>query len=195
MKQGFSPDDTTLNDTSAWQTYRTSLFHFVLKRVADPADAEDLVQEVLVKAYSNFATLQDATKVRPWLYQIARNAIIDFYRQHKVVADLSDELPAPVALADDAGEAEFAQCLTPLIEQLPAEYRQAIRLAEIEGLTQQEVAIVQGLSLSGAKSRVQRGRKLLKSILLQCCQVEVDRRGGVIDWQPHQQTAECQCSS
>ena len=77
MKQGFSTDDT-----SAWQAYRTSLFHFVLKRVANPADAEDLVQEVLVRAYTNFATLQDATKVRPWLYQIARNAIIDFYRRH-----------------------------------------------------------------------------------------------------------------
>ncbi len=190
MKQGFSTDDT-----SAWQAYRTSLFHFVLKRVADPADAEDLVQEVLIKAYTNFATLQDATKVRPWLYQIARNAIIDFYRQHKPLAELADDLPAPAALTEDASEAEFAQCLTPLIEQLPANYRQAIRLAEIEGLTQQEVASAQGLSLSGAKSRVQRGRKLLKSILLQCCQVEVDRRGSVIEWQPYQQTAECQCSS
>lgn len=190
MKQGFSTDDT-----SAWQAYRTNLFHFVLKRVANPADAEDLVQEVLVRAYTNFAMLQDATKVRPWLYQIARNAIIDFYRQRKPVADLSDDLPAPVTLADDASEAEFAQCLMPLIEQLPDDYRQAIRLAEIEGLTQQEVAIAQGLSLSGAKSRVQRGRKLLKSILLQCCQVEVDRRGSVIEWQPHQQAEECQCGS
>lgn len=190
MNQGFSPDDT-----SAWQAYRTSLFHFVHTRVAEPADAEDIVQEVLVKAYTNFATLKDATKVRPWLYQIARNAIIDFYRQHKPLVELTETLPAAVTLTDDAGEAEFAQCLAPLIAQLPADYRQAIILAEIEGLTQQEVAIAQGLSLSGAKSRVQRGRKLLKSILLQCCQVEVDRRGGVIDWQPHQQAEECQCSS
>lgn len=190
MTQEFSPDDT-----SAWQAYRTSLFHFVLKRIADPADAEDIVQEVLIKAYSHLATLQDATKVRPWLYQIARNAIIDFYRQHKPLADLSDDLPAPVALADDASEAEFAECLTPLITQLPPEYRQAITLAEIQGLTQQEVATAQGLSLSGAKSRVQRGRKLLKSVLLQCCQVEVDRRGAVIEWQPHHQADECQCGS
>jgi RNA polymerase sigma-70 factor (ECF subfamily) len=186
MKQGFSTDDT-----SAWQAYRTSLFHFIHRRIANPTDAEDIVQDVLVKAYTHFATLKDETKVRPWLYQIARNAIIDFYRQHKPLVALSEALPAPV---DDTSEAEFAQCLTPLIEQLPATYRQAILLAEIEGLTQQAVASVQGLSLSGAKSRVQRGRKLLKAILLQCCQVEVGRHGGIIDWQTHRDEA-CQCAA
>jgi RNA polymerase sigma-70 factor, ECF subfamily len=190
MKQGFSIDDT-----SVWQAYRTSLYTFVHKRVADPSEAEDIAQDVLVKAYTHLATLKDDTKLRPWLYQIARNAIIDHYRQHKLLEELSDALPAPAATVGDTGEAEFAQCLTPLIEQLPPAYRQAIILAEIEGLTQQEVAIAQNLSLSGAKSRVQRGRKLLKSILLQCCQVALDRQGGIIDWQTHTKDEQCQCAS
>lgn len=189
MKQGGKS-----NDGNVWQAYRTNLYHFVRRRIAEPADAEDIVQEVLVKAYSALATLKDDAKLRPWLYQIARNTIIDYYRQPKALVALSDELPAPTTLLDESSEAEFAQCLTPLIAQLPPAYRQAITLAELEGLTQQEVAVAQGLSLSGAKSRVQRGRKLLKAILLQCCQVEVDRQGGIIDWRPPQ-GEECHCTA
>ena len=190
MKQALST-----NDTDAWQVYRTSLYHFVRKRIAEPADAEDIVQDVLIKAYTALATLKDDAKLRPWLYQIARNAIIDFYRQHQPLAALSDTLPAVAATADDTSEAEFAQCLNPLIEQLPPDYRQAIVLAELQGLTQQAVASAQGLSLSGAKSRVQRGRKLLKGLFLQCCQVELDRRGGIIDCQTQTKEAQCHCAS
>ncbi|MFN8488494.1 MAG: RNA polymerase sigma factor SigZ [Caldilineaceae bacterium] len=189
MKQALST-----NDTSVWQAYRTSLYHFVRTRVVEPADAEDIVQDVLVKAYTALATLKDDTKLRPWLYQIARNAIIDFYRQHQPLAALSDALPVVAATMDESNEVEFAQCLTPLIAQLPPDYRQAIILAELQGLTQQAVATAQGLSLSGAKSRVQRGRKLLKALFLQCCQVELDRRGGIIDCQTQTQDAQCHCA-
>lgn len=188
MKQGDS-----MNDGSVWQAYRTNLYHFVRQRIAEPADAEDIVQEVLVKAYTALTTLKDDTKLRPWLYQIARNTIIDYYRQPKPLVELFDELPAPETLLNESSEAEFAQCLAPLIAQLPPAYQQAITLAELEGFTQQEVASTQGLSLSGAKSRVQRGRKLLKALLLQCCQVAVDRQGSVIDWQT-QNAEECQCA-
>lgn len=191
-----------MNDTNMWQAYRTNLYHFVRKRVAEPADAEDIVQDVLVKVYTALATLKDDTKLRPWIYQIARNTIIDYYRQPKALVALSDALPAPEVMVEETSEAEFAQCLTPLLAQLPPAYRQAITLAELEGLTQQEVASAQGLSLSGAKSRVQRGRKLLKEILLQCCQVEVDRQGGIIDWYPPSREANleasreaCQCAA
>jgi RNA polymerase sigma-70 factor, ECF subfamily len=190
MKQALSTDDT-----SAWQAYRTSLYHFVRTHVTEPADAEDIVQDVLVKAYTALATLKDDTKLRPWLYQIARNAIIDFYRQHKPLAALSDALPALPATVDDPNEAEFVQCLTPLIDQLPPAYRQAIILVELQGLTQQAMANTQGLSLSGAKSRVQRGRKLLKALFLQYCQVELDRRGGIIDCQTQPKAAQCPCAS
>jgi len=63
-----------------------------------------------------------------------------------------------------------------MIEQLPEKYRVAIRLSEVEG-AQQDVADRLGLSLSGAKSRIQRGRLLLKGVLVQCCTFHRDRRG------------------
>lgn len=95
----------------------------------------------------------------------------------------------PVGLADrepdESGEAqrELARCLTPFIEELPAHYRQAVMLAELQGLTQREVASKLGLSVSGAKSRVQRARQKLQTMLLECCRLEFDRRGGVADYE------------
>ena len=71
-----------------------------------------------------------------------------------------------------------------MIEGLPDAYREAIVLTEFEGLTQKELADRLGISLSGAKSRVQRARGQLKQMLLGCCQFEFDRRGGIIDCKP-----------
>jgi RNA polymerase sigma-70 factor, ECF subfamily len=76
-------------------------------------------------------------------------------------------------------EKELAQCILPMVNQLPIDYREAIQMAEFKRLTQKEIAQKQGLSLSGAKSRVQRGRKLLKEKLLDCCRIELDRQGKV----------------
>jgi RNA polymerase sigma-70 factor (ECF subfamily) len=80
-----------------------------------------------------------------------------------------------------------------MIERLPDHYRQAVMLSEIEGLKQREVAIKQGISLSGAKSRVQRGRKMLKEMLMAGCHFEFDHRGTVIDYQENGQYCNGEC--
>ena len=74
--------------------------------------------------------------------------------------------------------------LEEMVGQLPDGYREAVQLSEIEGLPQQEVADRLGLSLSGAKSRIQRGRAMLKEILDKCCRFEFDRRGNVLEYDP-----------
>lgn len=71
-----------------------------------------------------------------------------------------------------------------MIERMSLDYRDAITLVEIEGLTKQAAAKQMGISLSGMKSRVQRGRKQLKQMLDDCCLIELDRRGGVTNYQP-----------
>jgi RNA polymerase sigma-70 factor, ECF subfamily len=160
------------------------LYRFVVKRVRDREAAEDIVQEVLVKAYSRQGTLKEPSKLRPWLYQITRNAIVDYYRSQRPSEAVPDNL-----IHDDIGEEgnrtqrELAHCLVTLLDELPHPYRQALRLAEFEGATQREVASRLGLSLSGAKSRVQRARKMLCGALLECCRIELDRRGGVVDYE------------
>ena len=169
---------------TAWQRHRDALYRFVLRRVQDHAAAEDIVQDILVKAYTREGTLRDASKLRPWLYQITRNAIVDHYRLQKPAEAIADELMDPRTTEDGTrAQRELARCLLPLLDELPKAYREALRLADFEGVTQRETASRLGLSLTGAKSRVQRARKMLRASLLKCCQVELDRRGGVVDYQ------------
>ncbi len=178
--------------TTAWQAHRDALYRFILQRVRDEAAAEDIVQEVLVKAYIRQGTLKELSKLRPWLYQITRNAIIDYYRLRKPSEAVPDELiHEDRREKDNRAQRELARCLVPLLDELSEPYRQALRLAEFEGITQREIASRLGLSLSGAKSRVQRARKMLREVLLRCCQVELDRRGGVVDYEARERCDGC----
>jgi RNA polymerase sigma-70 factor (ECF subfamily) len=114
---------------------------------------------------------------------VTRHAVVDHYRRRRPAEPLPEELAGTAAGAGEVAEQELARCLTPLLAGLPAPYRDALTLAEVEGLAQREIARREGISLSGAKSRVQRARRMLRQAILGCCRVEVDRRGGVLDFQ------------
>ena len=175
-----------------WADYRQQFYFFVLKRVNDPHIAEDIVQDVMLKALTSRDSLRDDTKVQAWLYQITRNAITDYYRSHKETSALPDESLLPEDGLDADVRQELAECcIRPFIETLPTSYKEAILLSELDGMTQAEVAQKQGISLSGAKSRVQRGRQLLKGALLQCCQFEFEQQGQMTDYDPQKQCNGC----
>ena len=181
---------TRVND-GVWKEHRSKLQRFILNRVNDPLAAEDIVQEVLLKAYERLDSLEEQQKILSWLYQITRNAIIDYYRSRNATEVLQESLiPQSIDVKEEV-EKDLASCIIPLLEQLPPHYREALMLSEIKGLTQKEVASKQGVSLSGAKSRVQRGRKMLKTVLLECCKIEFDRRGNIIDYEPSQKCTNC----
>ena len=183
--------DGALNPTAV-QAHRDELYRFVLKRVGDVAAAEDILQEVWLKACARHASLRHASKLRPWLYQITRNAIVDHYRARRPSVTAPDEwLPYSEPAEDHRAQEELARCLVPLLDQLPAIYRQALQLTEFEGVTQREVASRLGLSLSGAKSRVQRARRMLREALVTCCRVELDRRGAVVDYERNKGCERC----
>jgi RNA polymerase sigma-70 factor (ECF subfamily) len=166
--------------------------------VATPEDAEDLLQEVFTRIHENASTLGAVESVTGWVYRTAGNAVTDYYRRRGAFARATEALAAAHSTVseneDDAAEEELAQCLRPLIATLPEDYGKALELTEIEGRTQGEAAESLGLSLSGMKSRVQRGRTKLKEVLLDCCHVEIDRRGGVVGYEPRDR-ARCRCGS
>ena len=173
------------------QAYRDELYRFVLKRVRDEAAAEDIVQEALAKAYASRGTLKEPSRLRPWLYQIIRHAVIDHYRGRRPMEPVPDDLlPADAGGESCQAGRELAGCLAPLLDGIPAAYREALRLADVEGVTQRDVAARLGLSLSGAKSRVQRARRMLRDLLLACCRVEQDSRGIVVAYEP---LGKCDC--
>lgn len=184
-------------DTQAiWRQVHDGLRAFVSKRVAGEADVEDILQEVFLRMHRRLDSLKDPRRIMPWMFRITRNAIIDHYRsparRREAPAGLSSDLeagyPVPVLPATvdvaDAGRlrGELADCLRPMIGRLPADYRDAVTLVELEGLTQQAAAGHLGLSVSGVKSRVQRGRRKLKEMLEACCEIQLDGRRGVSDY-------------
>jgi len=172
-----------------WEEFHPKLKQFVLRRIPDEQSGEDILQDVFLKIHTHIDTLRNEEKLQSWIYQIARNAIADYYREHRATLELSE---APPLLEEPGDDDDIVKELIPsikaMVDSLPTDYREALLLTEYQGLTQRELAEKLGLSLSGAKSRVQRAREKLKTMLLDCCHFEFDRRGKVIDYQP-----KCSC--
>ena len=166
-----------------WHEFAVKLGQFIRARVSDPATAEDILQDVFVKIQKQLGQLRDLAKLEGWIYLIARNAIIDHYRTRKETVEVPETLPAEPD-ANDGEIQELKASFRRMIYSLPDPYREAVILTELDGLTQQELATRLGISLSGAKSRVQRGRAQLKQMLDECCTFEFDRRGKVIGCEP-----------
>ncbi|MGH9322668.1 MAG: RNA polymerase sigma factor SigZ [Vicinamibacteria bacterium] len=179
-----------------WRELSTRLLSFLRRRVTTLEDAEDLLQDVFTRIHENAATLGEVESVTGWVYRTAGNAVTDYYRRRGAFERATKALEAEPIVSleheDPATEEELAQCLRPLIAALPESYGKALELTEIEGKTQGEAAERLGLSLSGMKSRVQRGRSKLKEVLLDCCHVEIDRRGGVVGYEPRKGRS-CRC--
>jgi RNA polymerase sigma-70 factor, ECF subfamily len=177
-----------------WNEVQSGLRAFIAKRVADEASVEDLSQEVFMRMQRGLGGLKKESRMLPWIYQIARHAIIDYYRARDrhperpvgLASELETLQPGsvPVESREDSGRLrrELAGCLRPMIERLSEDYRQAVTLVDLEGLPQHEAAARLGLSVSGMKSRVQRGRRQLRTMLEACCEIALDRRRGVADY-------------
>ena len=153
MIYGFS-DYTAVENI--WNAYHKKLAAFIRRRVAEDA-ADDLLQEVFIKIHTQINSLKNDAKVESWLYQITRNAIIDYYRSKRTLEELPDWLEQPEPDEAEAIKQELASCLEPMVNDLPEKYHKAIQLSELENKTLREVAESENISLSGAKSRVQRG--------------------------------------
>jgi RNA polymerase sigma-70 factor (ECF subfamily) len=147
--------------------------------------ADDILQDVFLRTFRRLPDVKDETRLQSWLYQIARNAIVDHYRARRAPEALVDEIAAETPEAARSAERELAECLRPMISTLPEHYRDALVLADLDGLTQREIAERMGISLSGAKSRVQRARTLLREQLDACCRFEFDQRGHLVGYRPH----------
>lgn len=170
-----------------WEAFHLPLQQFILKRIPDEATAEDVLQDVFLKIHQHIEKLKEARKLESWIYQITRNAIIDYYRSSRPTTTLeaAEILDLPEELPDDDVVSELLPCVRAMVRSLPELDRQALVLTEYQGLTQKELSERLGLSLSGAKSRVQRAREKLKQQLLECCHFELDRRGHIIDYYRH----------
>ncbi len=168
--------------TLAWRAHETELRRFLANRLADAYFAEDILQEVFIKAMHQGKRFCSLDNARAWLFEVARNAAIDHLRTKREQAVLPDDL---VAEQDGPDTIDImATCLTHALPELPEEDREAITLCDLQGMKQEDFAKLKGLSLPGAKSRVQRARKRLREHLTQACRVEYDAQGRVSGFVP-----------
>lgn len=177
----------------AWQPFVDELRAFVHKRVNDPHTADDLAQDVLVKFAREVATNGPLANPAAWLFTTARHAVIDHYRTRRPTQALEAVPEVAEPEADGADLQRLQASFRTFVHALPGKYREALLLTEFEGLTQQQLADRLGVPLSTAKSRVQRGRAELAKALHDCCTFELDRRGGVVDYQRRQPGGRSDC--
>lgn len=177
-----------------WEELDGNLRAFVSRRVRNQSDVDDLVQRVLLQIVKGLGSLRDSERLHAWVYRTARNVIVDYYRspaaRREIASGSAEEVDTAANRPDDGGYSgeedeteaihELAGCMRPMLRQLPPAYREAVTLADLEGVTQAEAAARAGVSVSGMKSRVQRGRKRLKAVLEECCRVQLDRRGSIV---------------
>ena len=181
-----------------WRDLRRPLLAFITRRVSDADAAEDILQEIMLRIYRWGSDHTEPESTTAWLYGVARHAIIDHYRRaaarREQPAGTYLDLHPPESPPDEVPEQvrrEVAGCLAPLVAQLPPKYRDAVQLTDLDGLTQAEAAARSGLSPSGMKSRVQRGRHQLRTMLEQCCEIALDPRGGIAEFSPRTQACDC----
>jgi RNA polymerase sigma-70 factor (ECF subfamily) len=160
----------------AWTKAQKELVTFVNRRIRDKAEAEDIVQDVFVKVYTRMGQLKETDKLRSWMFQITRNSIADYYRgkRKEILAEDLDWDNGNKPLNECV-----SSCLQHMITTLPDKYREAFELSEIHNLAQVDLAKQLNISYSGAKSRVQRARQMLRERMEERYSIKVDRYGNV----------------
>lgn len=168
---------------AAWASCEGELLGYLRHRVGHPEDAEEVLQEVFIKAMRQGTQFCGVDNPRAWLFQVARNALADRLRVSRQHIALPEDLAAPSPEAPSPVD-DLSQCLPRVLSELSVIDRQAIYFCDIEGRSQQELAELAGLSLSGAKSRLQRARQHLRQRMEAGCQVRFDESGAVCGFTP-----------
>lgn len=174
-----------------WQHLGAAVGRLVAARLPSQADVEDVVQEVLIRVWRNGADARDGARFKAWLHRVAMNAAADQLRmrqRHPLTRGLAARMPERQAAPEPDGRNHakdlLAAVLEPFVSELPAPYREVIRLSELEQLPHAVIAARLGLSVSGVKSRVQRGRQQLRGLLERCCEIALDARGTPVSCAP-----------
>jgi RNA polymerase sigma-70 factor (ECF subfamily) len=176
--------------SGAWKEIEGRLRPYVTRRVTSSADVDDVLQEVFTKLHAGLSSLRDGERFGGWVYRIAAHAVADLGRK-RAHDPLARGVPLPEFGSDSAErdtaaelEAELGACVALFVARLPSPYREAVTLTDLEGLKQAEAAEMLGITVSGMKSRVQRGREKIREMFEECCQLSLDCRGRIVACEP-----------
>ena len=162
---------------------RADLYRYFIVKTNNSEDSNDLSQEVLLKLVKSSTSLPSIQNLRAWVFSVARNTLIDHYRKRKLpLEDLHQPdlsaIPADAAFEDLS--ASLLSCQKSFLESLDEQTRFLIRKADIEGISQKELALQTKLNYTTVRSKIQRGRAQLKKMFLDVCEMEYDAAGRVM---------------
>lgn len=172
-----------------WKEFHKELDGFIYSHIKEREITNDILQDIFVKIQNNIGTLKDESKLSSWIYAIARNAINDHFRKIKPPFEFNEY--DSIEEEHNLYNGEFENCLKPFINQLDDKYKEALLLTEFNGLTQKQLAQKLNISYSGAKSRVQRAKEHLKKLFTDCCTIQSDKYGNVVDYEQKRDCNKC----
>ncbi len=162
---------------SIWITYNQDVKQFILSKTKNEQIANDLLQETFIKIHTKLDTLKDYDKLKSWVFSIARNTIMDYFKRSANTREVFD---TDIMQEDSHETHDEKDCLQGIIKSLPKKYRDPLFLADIKGLKQAEVAKQLKLQLPTTKSRIQRARKLIALGYIECCDYKVNQKGHLV---------------
>lgn len=164
-----------------WDNFHKELKAFIQNKTRNTADTDDILQEAFIRIIRNWDNVSQSVNLRHYLYGIVRNTMYDHFKGQKPFLDTSDMQDVFTDEETQDLNATVADCcIKPFINKLPDHYREALLITEFQDVSQKELAEKLGISYSGAKSRVQRGKEKLKELLLECCSYQSDVYGNII---------------
>ncbi len=178
---------------SAWKLHESELHHWLLRQLGNQDDAADALHDIFLKAVSKGIVFCEIDNPRAWLFQVARNYLVDTYRKTRTFTELADISGSEFThenKTENATVDELTQCLPRLLTELVFEDSNIIRCCDIEGMSLQQYADENKLTLPATKSRIQRARKRLRDQMIQKCQVKMDEQGTVCCFIPRSSCCE-----
>lgn len=160
-----------------WDMYSEDLRRFIFGKVKDLVITEDILQDTFIKVHTKLHTIKDISKLKPWLFSVARYTLLDYFRASKHTFQVTD-----IEIEVDATPSEHTEqdCLRGILKNLPKKYRDPLFLSDIKGIKQQEVAKQLKLPLSTVKSQIQRARKLIAQGFIDCCGFVMNAEGYLV---------------
>jgi len=171
-----------MNLDKTLKEYSSQLKNFLSSRMKNKSDVDDVLQEILIKTFRHFKSIKESDKFKSWLYKTARTTLVDYYRRSgkyssEEIHDIEDEQEE----SEDV-KTKLSKCLKPFLDNLPEKYREPLLAVELQNISQKDLAKKMGISYSGMKSKVQRGRQMLHQQYKDCCDFKVDVRGGILSF-------------
>lgn len=188
-----TPMSTGTAAVAVFAAFQDPLRRYFQRRITGP-DAEDLLQDTLLRLHVRLPTLRNTERLAPFIHRIARSVLVDHLRRLGArpqdrptgvsVEEALSELPGG-GEDDDPSARPLIDCVRPFLQDLPAEQAEALALCDLGELSQPEAARRLGVPTATLKARVQRGRRRLRLAFERCCALEIDSRGRVIAATPH----------